>query len=156
MRTHCCILCLMFDALGIVQVTIPENGQSFALIYSIEDPGDPRSPVGGVGVQVMGPDDGYICQFSKDVSPFWASRNTLELGSSFRQRSTRRLREPVSEVRTTCTCCWVCRAAHMLLNATAKLVHSCSICWDKRAWCIVVVFAGTSSTVGQRSARKLR
>lgn len=45
-----------------VQVTIPENGQSFALIYSIEDPADPRSPVGGVGAQVMGPDDGYICQ----------------------------------------------------------------------------------------------
>jgi len=35
-----------------LQVTIPENGQSFALIYSIEDPGDPSSPVGGVGVQV--------------------------------------------------------------------------------------------------------
>jgi hypothetical protein len=48
------------------QVTIPENGQSFALIYSIEDPADPRSPVGGVGAQVMGPDDGYICQVGQD------------------------------------------------------------------------------------------
>lgn len=35
-----------------LQVTIPENGQSFCLIYSIEDPGDPNSPVGGVGAQV--------------------------------------------------------------------------------------------------------
>lgn len=79
------------------KVTIPENGQSFALIYSIEDPGDPSSPVGGVGVQVMGPDDGYICQFSKDVGTFWASRNNLELGATFKQATTRRLRQPVSE-----------------------------------------------------------
>jgi tocopherol cyclase len=91
-----------------VQVTIPENGQSFALIYSIEDPGDPRSPVGGMGVQVMGPDDGYICQHSTDVSSFWASRNALELGGSFRQRSTRRPREPVSEVGATV---WMCGSA---------------------------------------------
>jgi hypothetical protein len=40
-------------AVSAMQVTIPENGQSFALIYSIEDPGDPSSPVGGLGVQVM-------------------------------------------------------------------------------------------------------
>ena len=37
-------------------------------------------------------------QFSKDLAPFWASRNNLELGYSFRQRSTRKLRQPVSQV----------------------------------------------------------
>ncbi|KAI8472481.1 MAG: tocopherol cyclase-domain-containing protein [Monoraphidium minutum] len=66
------------------KVTIPENGQSFALIYSVEDPGDSRSGVRGVGVQVMGADDGYICQFSKDTSAFWGARNSLELGACLR------------------------------------------------------------------------
>lgn len=72
------------------QVTIPENGQSFALIYSIEDP-LANTPQAGVGLQVMGPNDGYICQFSKDVRTFWASRNSLELGATFQggQGSTR-------------------------------------------------------------------
>lgn len=55
-------------------------------------------------LQVMGPDDGYICQFSKDVSPFWASRNSLELGSTFRQRTTRRLKGPVTQVRGIAQC----------------------------------------------------
>jgi hypothetical protein len=35
-----------------VQVTIPENGQSFALIYSVEDPSNPSAATAGVGVQV--------------------------------------------------------------------------------------------------------
>jgi hypothetical protein len=46
----------------------------------------------------MGPDDGYICQFDRDVSHFWASRNALELGATIKQRSARRLRGPVTEV----------------------------------------------------------
>eukprot|EP00878_Enallax_costatus_P029304 GHUV01031756.1.p1 GENE.GHUV01031756.1~~GHUV01031756.1.p1 ORF type:complete len:461 (+),score=103.09 GHUV01031756.1:601-1983(+) len=83
------------------KVTIPENGQSFALIYSIEDPGNANSPVGGVGIQVMGPDDGYICQFSKDIKPFWASRHNLELGAVLKPSPTassrKQLRAPVSE-----------------------------------------------------------
>ncbi|KAF8055647.1 VTE1 [Scenedesmus sp. PABB004] len=36
----------------------------------------------------MGPDDGYVCQFSRDTSPFWASRHTLELGAVLRRRPT--------------------------------------------------------------------
>eukprot|EP00878_Enallax_costatus_P036197 GHUV01040564.1.p1 GENE.GHUV01040564.1~~GHUV01040564.1.p1 ORF type:complete len:120 (-),score=21.32 GHUV01040564.1:33-392(-) len=88
----------------VCQVTIPENGQSFALIYSIEDPGNANSPVGGVGIQVMGPDDGYICQFSKDIKPFWASRHNLELGAVLKPSPTassrKQLRAPVSEVST--------------------------------------------------------
>jgi hypothetical protein len=85
-------------------VTIPENGQSFALIYSVEDPSNPSSPVGGVGVQVMGPDDGYICQFNRDTDAFWASRHNLELGATLKAKPTaaeqRRLRQPVSQVWT--------------------------------------------------------
>ena len=71
-----------FDALT-VQVMMPETGQSFALIYSIEDPLG-NTPQAGVGLQVMGPDDGYICQFDKRVNTFWASRNNLELGATFK------------------------------------------------------------------------
>eukprot|EP00879_Flechtneria_rotunda_P016277 GHRR01017030.1.p1 GENE.GHRR01017030.1~~GHRR01017030.1.p1 ORF type:complete len:251 (+),score=65.45 GHRR01017030.1:173-925(+) len=83
------------------KVTIPENGQSFALIYSIEDPANLNSPVGGIGVQVMGPDDGYICQFNRNTDPFWASRHRLELGAVFKQRPTTAgrplLRQPVPQ-----------------------------------------------------------
>jgi tocopherol cyclase len=66
------------------KVTDPKSGQSFALIYSIEDPGDGASGVRGVGAQVMGADDGYICQFTRDTGAFWAARNALELGACFR------------------------------------------------------------------------
>ncbi|MEW5297492.1 MAG: hypothetical protein WDW36_000698 [Sanguina aurantia] len=68
------------------KVTIPENGQSFALIYSVEDPGLPGSKAGGVGVQVMGPDDGYICQHTRSVSGFWADQNSLTLGATLQSR----------------------------------------------------------------------
>lgn len=48
------------------KVTLPGDGQSFALIYSIEDPmgGNKHS---GIGAQVMGPDDGYLLQYSPEV-----------------------------------------------------------------------------------------
>eukprot|EP01025_Chloroclados_australasicus_P016918 TRINITY_DN18630_c0_g1_i2.p1 TRINITY_DN18630_c0_g1~~TRINITY_DN18630_c0_g1_i2.p1 ORF type:complete len:459 (+),score=49.22 TRINITY_DN18630_c0_g1_i2:47-1378(+) len=71
------------------RVTLPDVKQSFSLIYSIEDPqGD--TPLSGVGAQVMGPDDGYICQFSKNVNNFWANRNNLALGSCFLPSAPRR------------------------------------------------------------------
>ncbi|KAG2447103.1 hypothetical protein HYH02_007852 [Chlamydomonas schloesseri] len=65
------------------KVQLPESGQSFALIYSIEDPLG-NTPQAGVGLQVMGPDDGYICQFTPDVTGFWAERNRLALGATFK------------------------------------------------------------------------
>ena len=48
------------------KVTLPGDGQSFALIYSIEDPAG-GNRCAGVGAQVMGPDDGYLLQFSPQV-----------------------------------------------------------------------------------------
>jgi len=63
------------------KVYIPQVDQSFALIYSIEDP--KGSQIAGVGAQIMGPEDGYLIQYSKDVSSFWASPNNLELGATF-------------------------------------------------------------------------
>jgi hypothetical protein len=66
------------------KVTLPEEGQSFAFIYSVEDPGDVQSGVRGVGAQVMGADDGYVCQFARDTGGFWGARNSLELGACFK------------------------------------------------------------------------
>lgn len=76
------------------KVSIPEERQSFAFMYSVEDPAftvnmsqfeklmyGPRYP--GVGAQVMGADDGYICQYSQDTRSFWGSRHELELGNTF-------------------------------------------------------------------------
>lgn len=62
---------------------MPEHdNQSFALIYSIEDPLG-TLPTKGVGAQVMGPDDSYIVQYSTDVKRFWANPRALELGAAF-------------------------------------------------------------------------
>lgn len=69
------------------KVVMPETGQSFALIYSIEDPLG-NTDQAGVGLQVMGPNDGYICQFSQSTSGFWAERNSLALGATFRAASS--------------------------------------------------------------------
>ena len=65
---------------------MPEEGASFALIFSVEDPGG--GPFEGVGVQIMGPDDGYVARASardeKDTNrAFWARRNELALGCAF-------------------------------------------------------------------------
>lgn len=71
------------------KVTIPDESKavkdSFALIYSVEDPAG-GSLQGGVGVQLMGPNDTYICQFSRDTNCFWADRNKLALGAALRSR----------------------------------------------------------------------
>ncbi|KAH7288288.1 hypothetical protein KP509_31G020500 [Ceratopteris richardii] len=71
------------------KVSIPEVKQSFAFMYSVEDPAfsgtinpfeerlyGPRYP--GVGAQVMGADDGYICQFSKETNSFWGRGWSIE------------------------------------------------------------------------------
>ena len=86
-----------FSPLRYWRVQIPGTSQSFALIYSIEDPGfnTRGSPLSlpsfsssvqrpGVAVQVMGIDDGYICHHSTDISCFWADRNDLSLGAGIR------------------------------------------------------------------------
>jgi len=53
------------------------------LIYSIEDPTG-TGEFSGVGAQVMGPEDGYLLQYSKVTSSFWAARQNLALGATFR------------------------------------------------------------------------
>ncbi|MDZ8105363.1 MAG: tocopherol cyclase family protein [Nostoc sp. DedQUE12a] len=61
------------------RVTLPEIGQTFAFMYSIEDPiGD--KPYSGGAAQILGPDDEYLCRTFPDVKKFWGSRDVLGLG----------------------------------------------------------------------------
>lgn len=61
------------------RVTLPDRGQTFAFMYSIEDPigGQPHS--GGAG-QILGPQGEYLCRTFPDVRRFWAWKETLGLG----------------------------------------------------------------------------
>ncbi|ESR63904.1 hypothetical protein CICLE_v10008169mg [Citrus x clementina] len=77
------------------RVSIPERKQSFCIIYSVENPAfkkklsslevaqhGPRFT--GVGVQILGADDKYMCHYSEESSNFWGSRHELMLGNTFR------------------------------------------------------------------------
>jgi tocopherol cyclase len=61
------------------RVTLPEIGQTFAFMYSIEDP-ICNQPHSGGAAQVLGPDDSYLLRTFPDVKGFWASRDVLALG----------------------------------------------------------------------------
>ncbi|HEY9620403.1 MAG TPA: tocopherol cyclase family protein [Crinalium sp.] len=61
------------------RVTLPDVGQTFAFMYSIEDPigGKPHS---GGGAQILGPNDEYLCRTFPNVRRFWAWQDALGLG----------------------------------------------------------------------------
>jgi tocopherol cyclase len=61
------------------RVTLPDVGQSFAFMYSIDDPigGKPHS---GGAAQVLGAGDRYLCRTFPDVKKFWAAKDSLQLG----------------------------------------------------------------------------
>ncbi|MEM7772829.1 MAG: tocopherol cyclase family protein [Cyanobacteria bacterium P01_A01_bin.37] len=61
------------------RVTIPEVRQSFAFMYSIENPSG-TVPYSGGGAQILGPDDSYFCRPFSDVNQFWAWTDRLGLG----------------------------------------------------------------------------
>lgn len=61
------------------RVTLPDCGQTFAFMYSIEDPIGGKPDSGGAA-QVLGADDEYICRTFPDVNKFWASPDVLALG----------------------------------------------------------------------------
>lgn len=76
------------------RVSIPEQKQSFCFMYSAEDPAFSRTPEGleelligprfpGIGAQILGADEKYICQYSNEVQSFWGSRHELALGNTF-------------------------------------------------------------------------
>lgn len=66
------------------KVSIPECRQSFCFMYSVENPAfrhrlsrleelqhGPRFT--GVGAQILGADDKYICQYTEESDNFWGS-----------------------------------------------------------------------------------
>lgn len=61
------------------RVTLPEIGETFAFMYSIEDPigGQPHS---GGAAQILGPADQYLCRTFPNVDNFWAAKDFLGLG----------------------------------------------------------------------------
>ena len=61
------------------RVTLPELGQTFAFMYSIEDPIGGQLHSGGAA-QILGIDDEYLCRTFPQVQSFWASRDRLGLG----------------------------------------------------------------------------
>ena len=61
------------------RVTLPSCGQTFAFMYSIEDPIGSRPHSGGAA-QILGPDDEYLWRTFPDVTRFSALASQLELG----------------------------------------------------------------------------
>ncbi len=59
------------------RLTLPGRGQSFAVIYSVEDPGSQR-PTSGVGAQIMGPNDSYLLQYEEGSAPALALQATKQ------------------------------------------------------------------------------
>ncbi|KAJ4830766.1 Tocopherol cyclase, chloroplastic [Turnera subulata] len=89
------------------KVSIPERRQSFCFMYSVENPAfrrkltqlelaqhGPRST--GVGAQILGAYDNYICQYTEESRNFWGNRHELMLGNTF--VAEKNMRPPTKEV----------------------------------------------------------
>ncbi len=61
------------------RVTLPEIRQTFAFMYSIEDPSGSKPHSGGAA-QILGIDDGYLWRTFPDVKQFWGAKDVLGLG----------------------------------------------------------------------------
>ncbi len=61
------------------RVTLPELRDSFAFMYSIEDPRGGSRYSGGAA-QILGPADHYLCRTFPQVKTFWAWQHQLGLG----------------------------------------------------------------------------
>ena len=61
------------------RLTLPETHQTFAFMYSMEDPVGGQRHSGGTA-QILGPDDSYFCRTFPDVGQFWAWAEGLGVG----------------------------------------------------------------------------
>ncbi|NEP17157.1 MAG: tocopherol cyclase [Leptolyngbya sp. SIO4C1] len=61
------------------RVTLPTYGQSFAFMYSIDDPAG-GMPQSGGAAQILGPNEAYFCRTFPNVKGFWAWRDRMGLG----------------------------------------------------------------------------
>lgn len=77
------------------KVAIPETRQSFCFMYTVENPAFTKQLSAleilengplytGTGVQILGADDKYICQHSKESGTFWGSKLQLFSASYFK------------------------------------------------------------------------
>ncbi|XP_073285301.1 probable tocopherol cyclase, chloroplastic isoform X1 [Primulina huaijiensis] len=77
-----------------LKVALPELRQSFCFMYSVENPAFPKKlsrleeeqygpRFTGVGAQILGADDKYICQYAEESHNFWAERDDMSLGNTF-------------------------------------------------------------------------
>lgn len=62
-----------------IRVTLPNCRESFAFMYSIDDPIGER-PCSGGAVQILGPEEGYFCRTFPNVKGFWAWQQVWGLG----------------------------------------------------------------------------
>ncbi|MEL6579852.1 MAG: tocopherol cyclase family protein [Cyanobacteria bacterium J06621_12] len=62
-----------------LRLTLPEIFQTFAFMYSIEDPAGAQ-PYSGGAVQVLGIDEAYLCRSLPHVQNFFAQENELTFG----------------------------------------------------------------------------
>ncbi len=72
------------------RVTLPEAGETFAYMYSIDDP-QGGQPTSGGAAQILGPNDTHLCRTFPDVEKFWAWSHALGLGH---WRQTKRPTQP--------------------------------------------------------------
>jgi len=61
------------------RLTLPEIKQTFAFMYSVEDPLD-QQPNSGGAVQILGIDEAYLIRTFPDVQRFFADKNNLAFG----------------------------------------------------------------------------
>lgn len=64
-----------------LRLTLPELGESFAFMYSIEDP-QGGTPYSGGTAQILGPRHEYLCRTFPDVRLFWGDRRAFALRHS--------------------------------------------------------------------------
>jgi tocopherol cyclase len=60
------------------RVTLPQIGQSFGFMYSIEDPLG-NQPNSGGAAQILGLNDDYLCRTFPNIKKFWAAKTYLGL-----------------------------------------------------------------------------
>ncbi|KAK4388847.1 Tocopherol cyclase, chloroplastic [Sesamum angolense] len=95
------------------KVSIPECRQSFCFMYSVENPAfrkklstleevqyGPRFT--GVGAQILGADDKYICQYTEESQNFWGNSDELMLGNTFMAQE--KMQPPKKEIHPQVQC----------------------------------------------------
>lgn len=94
-RTHSVCSPARFFEGWYFRLTLPEPAQTFAFMYSIDDPNGGTAQSGGAA-QILGPHETYYCRTFPDVTQFWAWLPRLGVGhwrtSTRKEQTTRKAR----------------------------------------------------------------